>query len=169
MNDTLKSLAETLLKAGLPSLAGALGGPVGAGAASVIIGALADALGVPATPEAVAAKVDADPQAAAVKLKTLEVLQTQATMQREIAVAEMARDSWFSWAWRPAMSWLIIVLWAYALLILPLVNFAIMAAFKLPEWPIHPIPMENLTAFTGIWIAAYSGGNTLIRVMGKKD
>jgi len=169
MNGTLKTLAAELARAGLPALAGAVFGPAGSGAASAVIGALADALGVPASVEAVQAKVADDPQAAAVKLKALEIQQTHADMQREIALAEMKRESWFSWAWRPAMSWLIIVLWAYALLILPLVNVAVMAAFKLPTMPIQPIPMENLTAFTALWVGVYGGGNTLLRALGKKS
>lgn len=169
---SLGKLAGEIAKAGLPALAGALGGPGASAVANAIIGALAGSSATPAQPQTAedAAKViAADPEAAKVALASLEIQQTAADMQREIAVAEMARESFFSWGWRPAMSWLIIVLWSYALLILPLMNVAMQAALGLQAMPIQPIPMENLTAFTGIWIAAYSGGNTLIRVMGRKD
>ena len=167
----LGKLAGEIAKAGLPALAGALGGPGASAIANAVIGALAGSAvvpGSPSTPEQAAQVIASDPEAAKVALAGLEIQQTAATMQLDIARAEMTRESFFSWGWRPAMSWLIIVLWAYALLLLPLVNFAIMAVFKVPEWPIPPIPMDNLLGFTGIWLTIYGGGNTALRIFGRK-
>jgi len=132
-----------------------------------VIGALAEALGTDATPEAVAAKVEADPAAAAKTVQTVEASQgdviaaIHAETARQLALAETARESFFSWGWRPAMSWLLIGLWAWALLILPTLKATILPA-------LHPIPMENLTAFTGIWLTIYGGGHTLKSIFGRQ-
>lgn len=164
--DPLKSLAATLAKAGAPILGTALGGPAGGAIAGAVIGALADALGTDPTPEAVAAKVESDPQAAASAVRTVErdqgpnVAMIHAATSQALAAAEVARESWFSWAWRPAMSWLLIVLWTWALLILPTLKATALAALQ-------PIPMDNLVAFTGIWLTIYGGGHTLKAVLGK--
>jgi len=162
--EAIGALAGELAKAGLPALAGALGGPGASAVANAIIGALAGSPATPAQPQSAddAAKViAADPDAARAALASLEITQTAATMAAQLAQTESQRESAFSWAWRPAMSWLLIVLWSWALLILPTLKALVVPALQ-------PIPMDNLTAFTGLWLAIYGGGNTLIRVMGKK-
>lgn len=174
--DALKSLAATLAKAGAPILsgalstaAGAIGGPAGAllgSGASAIIGALADALGTDPTPEAVAEKVEADPSAAASAVQQVEaskgdvIAAIHAETARQLALAETARESFFSWGWRPAMSWTLIGLWLWAMLILPTLK-----ALALPA--LQPVPMDNLLAFTGIWLTIYGGGHTIKAVLGK--
>ena len=62
----LMSLGTQLAKIGAPILGGALGGPAGAALASTVIGALAEALGTEATPEAVALEVSRNPSAPAI-------------------------------------------------------------------------------------------------------
>jgi hypothetical protein len=174
--DALKSLAGALAKAGAPILsgalttaAGALGGPAGAwmgAGVSAVIGALADALGTAPTPEAVAAKVEADPAAATQAAQQVEASQggviaaIHAETARQLALAETNRESFFSWGWRPAMSWLLIGLWTWALFALPTLK-----ATALPA--LQPIPMDNLLSFTGIWLTIYGGGHTLKAVLGK--
>lgn len=59
----LTQIAAQLAKLGAPILGGALGGPVGASLATTIIGALSDAFGVPATPEAVGKAIESNPKA----------------------------------------------------------------------------------------------------------
>jgi hypothetical protein len=59
----LTQIAGQLARLGAPILGGALGGPVGASFATSIIGALSDAFGVPATPEAVGRAIETNPQA----------------------------------------------------------------------------------------------------------
>jgi hypothetical protein len=75
----LTSLAGQLAKLGAPILGGALGGPVGAALASTIIGALSDALGVPATPDAVGKAIQTNPQASDI-VRQVEVAQAPAVM-----------------------------------------------------------------------------------------
>ena len=160
---SLKSLAAALIKAGAPALGGVLAGPLGAAGgklAGEVIGAHADALGVEPTAEAVATRIETDPVAAAPAVAGVdaETVARLALARVEAAAdlvrAETARETWFSWAWRPAMSWLLIALWTWALLVLPTLK-----ATALPG--LQPIPIENLTSFTGIWLAIYGGGHTL--------
>jgi hypothetical protein len=174
--DALKSLAGALAKAGAPILsgalstaAGALGGPAGAllgAGVSAVIGALADALGTEPTAEAVAAKVEADPVAATQAAQEVEaakgdvIAAIHAETARQLALAETSRESFFSWGWRPAMSWLLIGLWTWALFALPTLKATVLPALQ-------PIPMDNLLSFTGIWLTIYGGGHTLKAVLGK--
>jgi len=162
MNDTLKTLAAELARAGLPALAGAVFGPAGSGAASAVIGALGDALGVPATPEKVTAAVVADPQAAAVKLKTLDLMIAEQGMAAQLAASESERGFFHS-GWRPSFSWLVAFAWASQLFIIPFVNVAILATGS--TYQIAPPPYEILLALTTVWLTIYSGGHTAIRVV----
>lgn len=88
--DTLKSLGAALAKAGAPILGTALGGPIGGALAGTIIGALADALGTDATPEAVQAKIDADPAAAGAVVARVEAAQSDAIRELELRLADTA-------------------------------------------------------------------------------
>jgi len=164
MNDTLKTLAAELARAGLPALAGAIFGPAGSGAAGAVIGALADALGVPATVEAVQKKVADDPQAAAVKLRMLDLAIAEQGMAAQLAASESERGFFHS-GWRPAWAWLCLWLTAWSLFLLPIVNVSIQSAFNMLYPPIAPIPNEILIQVIGIFLALYMGGNTAIRVV----
>lgn len=160
---SLGTLAGEIAKAGLPALAGALGGPGASAVANAIIGALAASPATPAQPQTAddAAKViAADPDAAKAALASLEITQTAATMAAELATKETERESAFSWAWRPAMSWLLIILWSWSMLVLPTLKATAMPGLQ-------PIPIDNLLGFTGIWLTIYGGGHTLKSVFGK--
>lgn len=89
-SDTLQSLAATLAKAGAPIIGGAIAGPAGATIAGVIVGALADALGVEATPEAVTAKIEADPVASVPVVARVEAGQASAIRELETRLADTA-------------------------------------------------------------------------------
>lgn len=86
-----------------PVLGGALGGPAGAAVGSLA----ARALGVDATPEAVADAIKQDPQAA-IKLAEIEA-DTRKSMteaQGSIITAEAKSESWLARNWRP-----LVMLW----------------------------------------------------------
>lgn len=85
MND----LASILTKIGAPLLSTAIGGPVGA-LASAAIGALAEALGTPATPEAVAKEIENNPQAATA-VRKIEAEQAPDMMKAYLADVQDAR------------------------------------------------------------------------------
>jgi len=155
------SVGKQVVAAGAPTIGAALGGPIGAQVGSV----LATVLGVDATPAAVGDAVAADPA----RIEQVEAapgadltgwLMLHAQMAAGLATSEAARESWFSWAWRPAMSWLLIVLWAWALLVQPLLE-------AMTHLGIPAVPYDQLLGLSGIWLAIYGGGHTLKSIMGK--
>jgi len=157
-------LGQALIKIGAPVLKGILAG-VAPGAVSkvggLVIDGLADALGSPADPDAIADKIDANPAAAAVAVAPLEaeMLSLQIAGRDRRLSAEDAKG-WFAWAWRPAMSWLIIFLTGWALILVPLLNAALKAAIAAPT-------MQEITAFAGLWLVIYGGGHTAKSIWGK--
>lgn len=88
-------------------LAGPAGGAVGA--------MLANALGVDSTPDAVAAAIKSDPQAA-VKIRQIEAQleQTRLEVRGQAVQAEATGESWLQRNWRPlTMIWFSILLGTY--------------------------------------------------------
>lgn len=110
MND----LASILTKIGAPLLSTAIGGPVGT-LASAAIGALAEALGTPATPEAVAKEIENNPEAATA-VRKIEAEQAPDMLKAYLADVQDARaqtvklvESGSSIAWgAPVISVLIV-------------------------------------------------------------
>jgi hypothetical protein len=70
--DGWQSVAGQLVQIGLPALGGLFGGPLGSTIGGLVGKGVAAALGVEATPQAVTAAIQADPNAAAVKLAQIE-------------------------------------------------------------------------------------------------
>ena len=167
----LSSLAPVLVSLGAPILGSILRTNVGgiAGEASAqVIEALAQAFGAQPTPEAVKAAIEADPKAAA-KVQAIErersaewvAYLTVATAQRDHMLdREDQRGSVFSWGWRPAMSWMLLFLWSWNGVILPVANATAGTS-------IVPIPWEHLLGFAGLWLAIYGGGHTIKSVLGR--
>ncbi|MCO5092681.1 hypothetical protein [Bosea sp. (in: a-proteobacteria)] len=140
MND----LVQALVKAGAPVLGTVIGGPVGA-LATAAIGALADALGTQATPEAVKEAIETKPEA------TVIVRQVEAERGQELAtyaalVAQEGERGWFYSAWRPAGMWLVLIMWPFAVVLAPFFRIS--------------VPMADLVAFTGLYLTLYMGGHT---------
>lgn len=88
----LTSLATQLAKLGAPILGGALGGPAGAALATTIIGALADAFGTPATPEAVGKAIETKPDAGLI-VKRVEAAQAPAVIEEVNAYLRDVQDA----------------------------------------------------------------------------
>lgn len=88
----ITQLAATLAKLGAPILGGALGGPAGAAAATTIVGALAEALGVEATPEAVGRAIEQKPEAPIV-VRRVEAQQAPAVMEEVNAYLRDVQDA----------------------------------------------------------------------------
>ena len=155
MPDIFETLATTLAKQGAPVLGGmigtAIGGPAGAaigGLAGKAIESLADALGVPATPEAVTQAVQAPGAAAKVaeiESDAKDLWQKEAETYRALVDRE-AGQGWFYSAWRPAGMWLVLLMWPYAVVVAPLLKIV--------------APMSDLVAFTGLYLTLYMGGHT---------
>lgn len=163
---TLGNLAGVLFKAGAPQLGTiigtAVGGPAGAvvgGLAGRAIDTLATALGTPATPEAVAEAIPANPavvqQIEARAPELVKVWQAEADRAGAAQAAEIEKGFGAWQFWRGAWQALIIGGWAVVLLV---------ALFGGP-WV---KPMVSLTDIIGAWgsvtmtwLAVFNGGHTL--------
>lgn len=162
----LSALLPVLIKVGTPFLAEIIRQK--SPAAAVVVEKVAGALGVEPTEQAIADAYQAEPQKAAAAIKAVE--QADPAFWQAFAVAdtnraallerEDKRESFFSWGWRPAMSWTLIFLWVWSLVLIPLANAIARAGIAAPS-------MADLTTFTGIWLAIYGGGHTLKAVLGK--
>lgn len=164
----ITTLVPILVRLGAPMLGSILREEVGgtAGEASAqVIEALGRAFGVEPKADAIVSAIEADPNAqtkvAAVESgRSVEWLAylTMATSQRN-RLLEREEERPFSRDWRPAMSWLLIVMWTWNSIILPVMN-----AFGASV--VH-IPWEHLLGFSGLWLAIYGGGHTIKSVMGR--
>jgi len=166
----ITALGKVLLKAGAPILKGLLEKEVGGTAGqigSVVIDTLGAALGVEPTAEAIVAKHATDPVSVEATIREYEnnkewiAYMVAATAGRDRMIErEDARESFFSWAWRPAMSWLVIFLFGWAMVLVPLANAAFGAAIIAPS-------TADILQFAGIWLVIYGGGHTVKEVWGK--
>lgn len=156
-------LGPVLAKIGAPILKGELekiGGPVGH-VGSVIVDALAGQLGVAPTPEAVAEAAQAEPEKFERVALDVETRMAAGMAARDaLLLREDGRETFFAWGWRPAMSWLVIFLFGWAMVILPLVNSAFNSDVPIPA-------SEDILRLAGLWLVIYGGGHTLKSVMGK--
>ena len=103
IKDTVGSVA--------PIAGSLLGGPAGSAVGSMV----ASALGVSSTPDAVAAAIKSDPQAA-IKIRQIEanLEQTRLEVRGQAIQAEATGESWLQRNWRPlTMIWFSILLGGY--------------------------------------------------------
>lgn len=155
-----QDLAGTLIRLGAPTIGGALGGPAGAAIAKPIGEVLATALGTQATPEAVKTAIDANPERVVlIEAEHAHAITEAAQAAQASLFAREDKRGWFHHAWRPGMSWLLMSLWLWNALVLPVVN-----AFGAG---VAGIPWEQLLGFSGLWLAIYGGGHTIKSVMRK--
>lgn len=164
---TIGALAGKLFKMGAPQLGTmigtAAGGPVGAaigGLAGKAIDALAEALGTPATPEAVSDAVETQPtvvariEASAPELIRVWEIEAQRASDAQAAEIDKGFGSWQFW--RGAWQALITGGWAVILL-------AAMFGGNAGVKPLLPMA-EVVTAWGSVtltWLAVFNGGHTL--------
>ncbi len=168
MSDILATLASTLVKQGAPVLGGmigtAIGGPAGTvvgGLAGKAIEALADAFGVPATPEAVADAVqgkNAAPVVAGVEAQApaiLKLWEIEAQRASDAQSAEIDRGFGAWQFWRGAWQALIIGGWTIILL------SSVFGGGRVAPM----LPMADVVSAWGsvtlTWLAVFNGGHTL--------
>lgn len=164
-------LGPILVKAGAPILKSVLEKEVGGAAGQVggaVIDAIAGPLGVPPTPEAIAEAHKADPARVEDVIRNVEASQewiqhlAAATAGRDALLQrEDQRENFFAWGWRPAMSWLVIFLFAWAMVLVPTVNAAFKASLVAPS-------TDDILQFAGIWLVIYGGGHTAKALWGRK-
>lgn len=158
------SLASEVIKLGAPVLGTALGGPLGGSVGKV----LADTLGATAdTPEAVAEAVATDPQAQE-KLQALEaerssewvsVIQAGQALAAQLATTEATRGA-FHYAWRPAMSWLVVAIVGQTFLLAPWISALIGKSVG--------TPYDQVLGISAVWLTIYGGGHTVKSIFGAR-
>jgi len=145
------SIAGPLIKAGATTLGTIIGGPGGAAIGAAVGPVLAEALGIPATPDAVAGAAVADPAALravevdrAIELRAaIEKAQTeQIKIVNETMLAEMKSEDWISRLWRPAFGLSFCLVWT-------LHGLAIGHALFLRQYDIVA-RIPDLTVFYGV-------------------
>jgi hypothetical protein len=164
-------LGPILIKAGAPLLKRVLEQELGNTAGeigSVVIDSIAGKLGVEPTAEAIVQRHAEAPVTAEMAIREVEASAdwinylAQATAARDrLLEREDQRESFFSWGWRPAMSWLVIFLFGWALVMVPLANAVFGSS-------IAPPPVDSILQFAGIWLVVYGGGHTAKSLWGRK-
>ncbi len=163
-----KQIAGPLAKVGATTLGTIIGGPLGTAVGGVVGETIAQTLGVEPTPEAVARQIEKDPDEASTRLNDLEAERAgewaaleQAGLQlmSQLAAKETS-ESWISWGWRPALSWLIAAIILQSFIVGPWMQ----ALFGLSV----AVPYDNVIGISAIWLTIYGGGHTAKAIFGKK-
>ena len=129
---------------------------------------IARTLGVQ-TPQEVAQVIESDPQALA-KLHDYERDNAQELAllaQEQAHLAEILRredkGSFFRWGWRPAFMWLLALFWAMNLVITPVFLNGILGL------GVPLAPFDALITLTGLYLALYMGGHTVLRALRERS
>lgn len=164
----MSALAAIALQAGLPIieriLANKLGDANGNLAATVIRAVAERAGATPETLDAVAAEtpgrvIDAMREVERVSPEILAAYDRDLQLQLAALEAEQDEPTWHK-AWRPGWMYLLGFLWLWNLVLLHVAN----AVWKIA---LPPLPTTDLLALTGMFLALYMGGHTVLRLMGK--
>lgn len=86
----------------------------------------------------------------------------QQRMTNELLTQEISAEPAWTWAWRPAWMWFLMLLWAIALVIFPLLSVAL-------RTPLPPLDLTTLTYLTGAYLALYMGGHTAKSILGDSN
>ena len=164
-----KDIAGPLTSAGATTLGTIIGGPLGTAVGGLVGQAVGQALGLDKpTPEAVKAAIDADPAAASTKLQDLEdqrssewaALEAKGLELMASIQAQEGSEGFFSWGWRPALSWLIAAI--------------ILQSFILGPWLLAfagrsvGVPYDQVLGISAIWLTIYGGGHTIKSIFGTR-
>ena len=84
-----------------------------------------------------------------------------ATAGRDRLIEREDTKGFFHNGWRPAMSWLVIFLFAWSMVAVPLANATLGGAIAAPS-------TNDILQFAGIWLVIYGGGHTVKSVWGAK-
>lgn len=164
----IEALLPILARAGAGVLADVVRTHVPGPVASVVT-AIAEEIGASPTPKAIAEawqQAPASVEAGIAKVATEHAeywqgLAAEARKAAELFAREDARETFFSWGWRPAMSWIVIAMIAWRVFAGPIVNALLPVAIELTPW-------EYVLAIMATWTAIYGGGHTVKAVFGDR-
>lgn len=128
--------------------------------ADTIIDAIASRAGVtpseiPNVPKPVleSAIINSEEEAASLTVNELE----SQKLANELQIAEMGKESFWAWGWRPAWMWLLMPLWVWVIVVAPLLGYDMGEVTGL------------LMTLTVTYLGLYMGGHTIKQVAdGKK-
>lgn len=131
----------------------------------IVVDTIAEKIGVPKTPDSIKDAYTKTPEVVTAAVKQVEAdngaeLLAEAQKAAEIFAREDAK-SFFHHGWRPAMSWLVIFLWAWNAVFVNLLNAAFAAQLA-------AAPYDMLVAFSSLWLVVYGGGHTAKSIFGTK-
>lgn len=164
----MSALATIALQAGLPLVErilsrklGDAGGQLAGDVVRSIAGRLTES---PENLEALAEKnpgrvIDAMREVERAAPEILAAYDRDLQLQMAMLSAEQGEPTWHK-AWRPGWMYLLGFLWLWNLVVLHVAN----AFWKIA---LPPLPTTDLLALTGMFLALYMGGHTVLRLMGK--
>ena len=160
-------LAALAVQIGAPIVRAALERRLGGDGrlADAVTGAIARRLG--AEPETLDTLAETDPGRVIDAMREVErdapdmIALHAAEIEAAAALAQaMQADPAWMRAWRPGWMYLLGFLWLWNLVLLHVCN----ALWKIA---LPPLPTTDLLALTGMFLALYMGGHTVLRLMGK--
>lgn len=149
-----------LVKGILEKAIGGRGGKVAGQVAGQVIDAIAGRAGVKPDelPDLVAAEPAIVEEAvAAIEAETPELILAHVESQRlsiELQLAEMAKEPWWAWAWRPGWMWLLGLLWLCRLIVLPIADAVAGTAVA------SAADIGTMMTLTSVFLGLYMGGHT---------
>ncbi len=164
----MSALAAIALQAGLPIVERILSqrlGDAGGQLAGQVIRSVAERAGVPV--EALEETAATTPGRVSEAMREVErtapeilaAYDRDLQLQLATLAAEQDEPTWHK-AWRPGWMYLLGFLWLWNLVLLHVCN----AVWKIA---LPPLPTTDLLALTGMFLALYMGGHTVLRLMGK--
>lgn len=172
MSPIVTILIGAAARAGAPIVKGILEKHLGGTAGEIggtIIDAIASQAGV--TPDKINTLPEPQIEAAvaAVERQSPQLILAHVEAQREsnrLQLAEMNKEGWFGWMWRPAGMWLMLVCVAWLMFLRPLFNALIWGLGSTVQVEVG-LDITNFLAIFTIYTGLYMGGNTLIRTVKK--
>jgi hypothetical protein len=166
-NQILEAILSSAVRTGsdiVKDIVSAQLGPTIGGLAGTVVDTIAEGLGVDhvVIPTLPADQIDAAVTAAEDNPEILRLYVEQQRLTNDLLVAEMNKsESLWTWAWRPAWMWFLMLVWFYALLVAPIVSGITGVTFEIPE-------LSVVVSLTITFVTLYMGGHTLKDIWGRK-
>lgn len=139
-------------------------GPTIGGLAGTVVDTIAETLGV--KPEDIPSANPSDVDVAVISAdenpEILKLYVEQQKLTNDLLKTEMDKsESLWTWAWRPAWMWFLMLVWFYALIAAPLASGITGISLEIPD-------LGVLVSLTITFLALYMGGHTAKDIWGRK-